>query len=138
IQQVSGIPGSGYNIAVRGRNNFRDEYNMPLYIIDGVPFPSAPYNSALVSGSILGVAASPLSTINPNAIERIDVLKDADATAIYGALGANGVVLITTRRVTKGETQVDMNVYTGFNEVPHMMDLLNTQQYLTMRREAFK
>jgi TonB-linked SusC/RagA family outer membrane protein len=138
IQQVSGIPGSGYNIAVRGRNNLRDEYNTPLYIIDGVPFPSTSYSSAWVSGNILGVDASPLATINPNAIERIDVLKDADATAIYGALGANGVVLITTRRGATGDTQVDMNVYTGFNEVPHTMDLLNTQQYLTMRREAFK
>jgi TonB-linked SusC/RagA family outer membrane protein len=138
IQQVSGVPGSGYNIAVRGKNSLGDFFNAPLYIIDGVPFPSTSYSSSWVSGAILGVNASPLATINPNAIESIDVLKDADATAIYGALGANGVVLISTRRVTTGQTRVDMNVYTGFNEVPHRMDLLNTQQYLEMRNEAFK
>jgi TonB-linked SusC/RagA family outer membrane protein len=138
IQQVSGIPGSGYNVAVRGKNSLGDFFNAPLYIIDGVPFPNASYSSAWVSGDILGANASPLATINPNAIESIDVLKDADATAIYGALGANGVVLITTRRVTTAQTQFDMNVYAGFNEVPHRMDLLNSQQYLAMRREAFK
>jgi TonB-dependent starch-binding outer membrane protein SusC len=139
IQQSSGIPGAGFKVSVRGQNTLRedDASNAPLYIIDGVPFPSASFASPWVS-YVLGNNPSPLATINPNAIESISVLKDADATAIYGSRGANGVVLIRTRRRVTGETRVDLNVYTGFNEVPHMVDLLDTKQYLTMRREAFK
>jgi TonB-dependent starch-binding outer membrane protein SusC len=140
IQQNSGIPGAGFTVSVRGKNSIRDSdaSNAPMYIIDGVPFPSVSFSSPWVTGGILGKAPSPLATLNPNAIERIDVLKDADATAIYGSRGANGVVLITTRSVSASQTQIDMNVYTGFSEVPHMMDLLNREQYLTMRREAFR
>jgi TonB-linked SusC/RagA family outer membrane protein len=134
IQQVSGMPGSPFVIQIRGTNSLRSEGNRPLYIVDGVPFPAT---SIGVDYSVL-VNASPLNSINPNDIESIEVLKDADATAIYGTRGANGVVLITTKKGGPGKTKLDLNVYTGFGEVGHFMELLNSQQYLMMRREAHR
>lgn len=79
---------------------------------------------------------SPLNSIDPQSIESIEVLKDADATAIYGSRGANGVILITTKKGQVGETKVDVNYYKGAGRVTSMMDLLNTEQYLEMRKEA--
>ena len=81
---------------------------------------------------------SALNSINPNDIESIEVLKDADATAIYGAKGANGVILITTKKGKIGETKADVSVYSGFSRITRSMTMMNTEQYLTMRREAFK
>src|SRR5262249_29854486 len=71
-------------------------------------------------------------------IESIEILKDADATAIYGSRGANGVILITTKQGKSGKTKIDLNMNQGIGHVYHFMDLLNTQQYLQMRHEAFK
>src|SRR6202012_5407978 len=68
----------------------------------------------------------------------ITVYKDADATAIYGSRGANGVIVITTKKGSAGKTKFDMNVYSGFSEITQRYDLLNTQQYLEMRQEAFR
>jgi TonB-linked SusC/RagA family outer membrane protein len=102
--------------------------------VDGVPFPST---SIAVDYSALG-NPSPLNSINPSDIESIEILKDADATAIYGTRGANGVVLITTKKGGPGKTKLDLNVYTGVGKVGHFMKLLNTEQYLTMRHEAHK
>src|SRR5690606_22277837 len=82
------------------------------------------------------VGIDPLNNINPNNIQSIEILKDADATAIYGSRGANGVVLITTKRGKAGRTQVDINVRSGIGEVSNKMKLLNTEQYLEMRYEA--
>ncbi|MEI9917330.1 MAG: SusC/RagA family TonB-linked outer membrane protein [Bacteroidota bacterium] len=132
IQQNSGMPGSNFSIQIRGRNSLRSDGNTPLYIVDGVPFPAT---SIAAGDSPLG-SPSPLNSINPSDIESIEVLKDADATAIYGTRGANGVVLITTKKGGPGKTKLDLNVYTGVGKVGHFMDLLNTQQYLTMRHEA--
>lgn len=134
IQQESGMPGSGFTIQIRGRNSLREAGNTPLYIVDGVPYPST---SVAVNYSALG-NPSPLNSINPADIESIEVLKDADATAIYGTRGANGVVLITTKKGGPGKTKLDLSVYSGVGRVGHFMKLLNTQQYLTMRHEAFK
>jgi TonB-linked SusC/RagA family outer membrane protein len=132
IQQASGMPGSSFSIQIRGRNSLRSDGNTPLYIVDGVPFPAT---SIAAGNSPLG-NPSPLNSLNPSDIESIEVLKDADATAIYGTRGANGVVLITTKKGGPGKTKLDLNVYTGIGKVGHFMDLLNTQQYLTMRHEA--
>src|SRR5690606_12762605 len=70
-------------------------------------------------------------------IESVEILKDADATAVYGSRGANGVVLITTKNGSLGETRVDVNFQHGIGKVPHFMDLLNINQYMEMRNEAF-
>ena len=87
--------------------------------------------------AVLG-GQSPLNSINPNDIERVDVLKDADATAIYGSRGANGVILITTKKGVIGENKLNFNVYTGFSKVASKMKMLNTQEYLEMRKEAYR
>jgi TonB-dependent starch-binding outer membrane protein SusC len=140
IVQNTGVPGGGFTVRIRGQNSIASG-NDPLYVIDGVP-----YSSNLLSGigsQVLGfnlgnTVGSPLNFINPSDIESIDVLKDADATAIYGSRGANGVVLITTKRGKAGKTSVDINMYQGAGKVAHTLNYLNTPQYLVMRHEAFK
>ena len=136
IQQSSGVPGGDFRIQLRGQNSVANR-NDPLYIVDGVPFTSTSLsNSSLNLGA--GVPNSPFNSINPSDVESIEVLKDADATAIYGSRGANGVILITTKKGKAGKTQVNVNIYAGGGKITRTMNLLNTQQYLQMRREAFK
>jgi TonB-linked SusC/RagA family outer membrane protein len=137
VQQRSGLPGGGYDLTIRGKNSLRSEGNYPLYLIDGVPYPASSVSSQAVGGAAI-TNSSPLSHINPADIERIEVLKDADATAIYGSRGANGVVLITTKRGQPGKTSLDINVYQGTGQITRTMPLLNTRQWVAMRKEAFK
>lgn len=138
ITQTTGVPGGGFDIQIRGRNSIRTEGNQPLYIVDGLPFASESLGNTNISGAILpGAGINPLNNINPSDIESIEILKDADATAIYGSRGANGVVLITTKKGKKGKTQFSFNTYTGAGTITRRLKLLNTQQYLSMREEAF-
>src|SRR5690606_28800682 len=83
-------------------------------------------------------SSNPLNNLNPMDISSIEVLKDADATAIYGSRGANGVVLITTRKGSAQAPQISIQANTGISQLPKRMELLNTAQYLEMRREAFR
>tara|TARA_R110002111_G_scaffold1939_3_gene13109 strand:- start:86 stop:3136 length:3051 start_codon:yes stop_codon:yes gene_type:complete len=138
IKQSNGTPGGAIDIKIRGINSLRTEGNEPLYIIDGVPFSSQSLGDIQLSGGILAGTVSPLNTINPNDIESIEILKDADATAIYGSRGANGVVLITSKKGKKGKTKFSINTYTSAGKLTRKIDLMNTEQYLSMRREAFK
>lgn len=144
ITQDNGLPGAGVRVNIRGAfNGISQAGFLPLYVIDGVPFTlfnggspaSDNLNSYGASGANGGV--SPFSMINPDDIERIDILKDADATAIYGSRGANGVVLITTKKGGKGKTTINVNVNHGIGDVAHFIPMMNTQEYLTMRKEAF-
>ncbi len=138
ISQNTGVPGGSFNIQIRGINSLRfTNGNDPLYIIDGVPFTATSLSAPALS---IGITrqGNPFTSINPADIESVEVLKDADATAIYGSRGANGIVLITTRKGTAGKTKGTINVYTGGGKVSRTMSLLNTQQYLMMRKEAFK
>lgn len=143
IVQRSGIPGTASQIQIRGQNSLRNQFenngNLPLYIIDGLPVDSNPINSfsGLTTSTTQGL--DPLSTLNLSNIESIEVLKDADATAIYGSRGANGVILITTKGGGNFEqkTKVDVNLYSGISEVGHFVDMLKTQDYLMLREEAF-
>jgi TonB-linked SusC/RagA family outer membrane protein len=145
ISQQSGVPGSSFNIQVRGQSALDLTYtrNDPLFIIDGVPFesgnlPANQINAATNNPtSISSGGISPLNTVSPQDIERIDVLKDADATAIYGSRGANGVILITTKKGKIGETKLNLSASTGISRIGRSAQLLNTQQYLDMRREGF-
>jgi TonB-linked SusC/RagA family outer membrane protein len=132
INSGSGVPGATESIQLRGQNSIANG-NSPFFVIDGVPFDLM---STYMSSGPFPVM-SPFNILNPADIENIEVLKDADATAIYGSRGANGVVLITTKKGKAGKTKFDVNIYKGFGKVGHMMDLLNTQQYLQMRHEAF-
>ncbi|MGS2737749.1 SusC/RagA family TonB-linked outer membrane protein [Sinomicrobium sp. M5D2P17] len=141
IDQFSGMPGAAPKIRIRGTNSLRDEGNYPLYIIDGVPIYSEPLSDYTLLGgqSYLiqnGVGIDPLSTLNLSDIESIEVLKDADATAIYGSRGANGVVLITTKRAgaQAQKTQVQARWYSGIGQVERREKLLNSEQYVTFRK----
>ena len=137
ITQGSGVPGGGYNIQIRGVNSLRRAGNYPLYIIDGVPVSAE--SSSSLSGAILPHGeTSPLNAINPNDIESIEILKDADATAIYGSRGANGVILVTTKKgKAGGKTVFSINSSYGISHVANKMELMNTEQYLEMRRQAY-
>jgi len=138
INQTTGVSGGGFNIEIRGKNSLRANGNAPLYIVDGIPSFSENLGNIRLSGSVLpGEGISPLSGINPTDIESIEILKDADATSIYGSRGANGVVLITTKKGKAGKTKFTLNAYTGTAQVTRTVDLMNTAQYLEMRREAF-
>lgn len=138
IVQSTGVPGGGFSIRIRGRNSIRTDGNEPLYIVDGMPYASENLSSANATQGILqNGGISPLNGINPLDIESIEVLKDADATAIYGSRGANGVVLITTKKGEEGQTQVSFNMMTGVSQVTRFQKLMNTSQYLTMREQAF-
>ena len=135
IQQSTGIPGGDFKIRIRGTNSLRPNGNEPLYVIDGVPFPSTSIKDSRVGSA--SVTSSPLNNINPLDIESMEILKDADATSIYGSRGANGVVLITTKRGSTGKIRFNVHIQTGTARIAHKMDLLNTEQYLQMREEAF-
>lgn len=136
ITQNSGLAGGGFTVQIRGQNSIRADGNEPLYVIDGVPYSSEPIGNGL-SMTIMPSLTSPLNNINPADIESIEVLKDADATAIYGSRGANGVILISTKKGKKGKTSISATVSQGTGSVAHFMDLMNTEQYLAMRAEAF-
>jgi TonB-linked SusC/RagA family outer membrane protein len=147
VVQNNGLPGSNTTVQIRGNNTLGINGlsgALPLYIVDGVPFTNFNGGSPVTdNANAFGLTGanggiSPFSMINPQDIERIDVLKDADATAIYGARGANGVVLITTKRGKSGKAKLDANIYTGTGKVGHFVEMLNTEQYLEMRKEAFK
>lgn len=137
IQQTSGLPGSGFNVQVRGKNSITAG-TQPLYIIDGVPFNPQSLSAPDVSGNLIpGSDLSPFSFLNPMDIESIDVLKDADATAIYGSRGANGVVLITTKNSSGEKTRFIFTAQSGLGGIANTQQLLNTSQYLEMRWQAF-
>ncbi|HEX9827426.1 MAG TPA: SusC/RagA family TonB-linked outer membrane protein [Flavobacteriaceae bacterium] len=135
ITQSSGIPGASYEVLIRGKNSILNG-NKPLFIINGVPYTANNINSTSL-GDAIGPDTSPLNFINPNDIESVEVLKDADATSIYGSRGANGVILITTKKGKAGKAKVDINMYSGIGKVSNKLDLLNREQYLEMRNEAF-
>jgi TonB-linked SusC/RagA family outer membrane protein len=143
ITQSTGLPGAGVRVQIRGPNSIASSIE-PFYIVDGVPYPSLNLWSTVqfpLGGSNSGgffSPGNPLNYLNPADIESIDILKDADATAIYGSRGANGVVLITTKKGKQGRMKIDINMQTGFGKVSRKLEVLNTRQYLDMRYEAFK
>ena len=138
VSQTSGYAGSDMNISIRGRN-FIDGSNLPLYIVDGVPYIGDDIKQQTQNDNVIRGAqksTSPLNIINPNDIESIEILKDADATAIYGSRGANGVVLITTKKGKSGKTEFTVTTNSGVSEVAHMIKTLDTPTYLNMLQTA--
>lgn len=156
VTSTSGLPGSAFQVQIRGQNSLNPTssgagsgihpYDQPLFIIDGVPF--APQNNSLNQLNSLASGysnreapyggISPMNLLNPSDIESIEILKDADATSIYGSRGANGVILITTKKGKAGPTRITANIYHGNSVVTRTMRMMNTQEYLLMRNEAFK
>jgi len=120
----SGAPGGGATVNIRGVNSIRAGNN-PLYVIDGMPI-----------GGGSSPSQNPLALVNPQDIASIEVLKDASATAIYGARGANGVVLITTKQGTSGDVHVDFEMKYGVQNIRNKLDLLNTEEYVSLANEA--
>jgi TonB-linked SusC/RagA family outer membrane protein len=118
VSQISNAPGGGVSVRIRGGNSLRGN-NEPLYVIDG--FPILNENGP---------------TINPNDIESIDILKDASATAIYGSRGANGVVIITTKRGKAGKPKIDFETYYGVQNVRKKLDMLNATQLAEVINEG--
>lgn len=136
VTQTTGVPGGGFDIQIRGLNSLRSGGNSPLYIVDGVPY-SSEHMGSQVASTVMPSSYSPLNSLSPEQIESIEVLKDADATAIYGSRGANGVVLVTTKKGKEGVTKYSASLYQGVGSITRKMDLLSTQQYIEMRREGF-
>lgn len=137
VQTTNGLPGGNVNLQIRGKGSLTAGTN-PLYIIDGVPFDSG-YTGTTTSlqvGTVIG-PVSTFNSLNPADIESITVLKDADATAIYGSRGTNGVVLITTKKGKPGDTQVDLKISEGFSQAASLPRMLNIDQQLEIRREGF-
>ena len=117
----SGEPGAAQDVIIRGIGSLRSG-TQPLYVIDGF----------LLDNSSTGVATNPLNFLNPNDIESIDVLKDASATAVYGARAANGVVVITTKK-GRGQSQVNLSVSTAFSSISKNLDVFSADEF---RREV--
>lgn len=130
----SGAPGSGITVRIRGTTSI-NAGNDPLYIVDGVPVVSGDLSDSRVAPSVGGgndlSTSNALSDINPNDIESITVLKDASATAIYGARAANGVVIITTKQGKAGKTSVTFNSTKGFQQAPRL-DVLHTPELIEL------
>jgi len=117
VTSESGKPGSDLNIVIRGANSLTQD-NSPLYVIDGFPLEDA--NNGI---------------LNPDEIESIEVLKDASATAIYGARGANGVILITTKKGEAGAPQINYTGYLGSQNIINTIDLMDGYEFVRLQQE---
>ena len=131
VVQNSNEPGGGIAVNIRGAGSVSAGSD-PLYVIDGLPLDNtAPVTGTGRSYVTTNTVRSPLNSINPADIESIEVLKDASATAIYGARGANGVILITTKRGKDGGARVNYGAYVGLQNAVNTLQLLNAQEYMT-------
>jgi TonB-linked SusC/RagA family outer membrane protein len=136
VKQMSGRPGSPIRVNVRGVNSITGN-NQPLYIVDGVPYPSGNLPILMNTNVADLQGGNALDYLDMSQIESIDFLKDADATAIYGSRGAYGVILITSKKGKAGPGQLNVTLNTGITKRGISPELLNTDQYLMIRREAF-
>ena len=116
VTSSDGSPGSSATIRIRGNNSLSAD-NGPLYVVDGIPIQGTP-------------------TFNPQDIANLEILKDASATAIYGSRGANGVILVTTKRGQEGQTKIGIDANVTFSDILTKIDVLNGQQYAEYRNEA--
>jgi TonB-linked SusC/RagA family outer membrane protein len=121
INQTTGQPGRGMQVRIRGQLSVSGG-SEPLYVVDGFP----------ITGDI--------NSINPDEIEDITVLKDAASTSLYGSRAANGVVLITTKKGTKGQTNVNLNVFTGFQKTPQRgrLEMMNAEEFSQFKKEYYE
>ena len=129
VTAASGSPGGVVDIRIRGGNSLTSG-NQPLYVIDGYPVTAG----GSAGGS--GAGQNPLATLNPGDIESMEILKDASSTAIYGSRGANGVILITTKRGKSGKTLVTYDGYIGFQKVAKKLDMMNATEWGTLANEG--
>lgn len=118
VSSVSGEPGASQDVIIRGVGSLRSG-TTPLYVVDGFA----------LDNTTTGVPTNPLNFINPQDIEKIDVLKDASAAAIYGARAANGVIAITTKKGKKGKTQMNLSSSLGFSQIANKMDIFSADEF---------
>ena len=133
VTQGSGMAGSGSIVRIRGLSSISAGGD-PLYVIDGIPITQ----DYFAGGNSGAMNRNPLASLNPNDIKDIQVLKDAAATGIYGSRGANGVILITTKRGVKKGIQVSYGSSIGYGEPTARPNMMNTEEYLTIRQEAWE
>lgn len=135
VTQGSGMAGSGSILRIRGIASVSANGD-PLYVVDGIPI----IQNQFISGNNGGMNTNPLATINPQDIESIEILKDAAATGIYGSRGANGVVIVTTKRGRSGKKglQFEFNSRLGVSTAATLPNMMNTDQYLAVRQEAWE
>ncbi len=119
IEQNAGKPGGSFDISIRGLSSLNNS-NSPLYVIDGIP------------------TSSGMGDLNPNDIEKIDILKDASATAIYGSRGANGVIIVTTKRGEEGSVKISYDGYYGFRAPSNLPDMMSGSEYVQWRTDLFE
>ncbi|MGS2764344.1 SusC/RagA family TonB-linked outer membrane protein [Sinomicrobium sp. M5D2P9] len=123
VEKNVGKPGSGFSINIRGLGSIptsnNSNPNSPLYVVDGIP------------------TGSGLADLNPNDIEKIDILKDASATAIYGSRGANGVVIVTTKKGRKGKFTIQYDGYVGIRTPSNLPEMMNGEEYVRWRTDLF-
>ncbi len=135
ITQTNGKVEGGINIRVRGAASVSGG-TQPLYVLDGIPLidPTDPLENRAELGN--GAPTNPLLTLSPNEIESIDILKDASSAAIYGARGANGVVIITTKKGKQGKAKFSLNLAQGVSQPTNKRDWLNAAEYVELFTEA--
>ena len=115
IQKAGGYAGAGVQVKIRGIKSFGN--NEPLYVIDGFP--------------------GDISTVSPQDIESMEVLKDGAAAAIYGSVAANGVIIVTTKNGKKGDMKIDFSSYLNFTKVAKTMDVLNSSEYIQVHKQMY-
>lgn len=131
VNSNSGTPGGGVTVRVRGTSSINASSD-PLYVVDGIPIQSNNLSEVALGGG----TTSPIADINPADIESMEILKDASATAIYGARAANGVVLITTKRGKQGKAKVSLGAYYGGQKSPKLPDVVDGPTFERLMNEA--
>ncbi|MBE6339316.1 MAG: TonB-dependent receptor [Bacteroidales bacterium] len=135
VTASSGQPGAASSIRIRGGNSVNAS-NEPLYVVDGfIYFRNADDNSTGLGA--IESSLNPLATINPNDIQSIEVLKDVSATAIYGSRGANGVILITTKKGDINKTSASYTYSVGFDKASTLLDLMNASEWAAFQKKYF-
>ena len=128
IEAVNGKATGNTRMRIRGASSVTAS-NQPLFVVDGVPLSTETVNQS-------GAPINPLSTLNFNDVESVEILKDAASSAIFGSRGANGVVIITTKKGQTGEAKVNFTLETGMSQASHRREFLNTEQFISYFREA--
>jgi TonB-dependent starch-binding outer membrane protein SusC len=128
IESVNGKSTGTTNMRIRGSSSITAT-NQPLFVVDGIPLTTEALNQS-------GAVINPLTSINFNDVESIDILKDAASSAIYGSRGANGVVIITTKKGISGDTKLNFTIQSGFNEASHRREFMNADEYISYFRES--
>jgi TonB-dependent starch-binding outer membrane protein SusC len=128
IEAQNGKATGTTRMRIRGSSSITAS-NQPLFVVDGIPISTETVNQS-------GAAINPLSTLNFNDVESVEILKDAASSAIFGSRGANGVVIITTKKGKAGEAKIEFNLQSGFSQASHRREFLNTDEYISYFREA--